>query len=649
MTDAPLGERTDERWPLLSRFREHGVPNARYIAVGMVGPVGTAMFGAMMPFVLGTVFDALFNEQPYALPLVPSAWIPTEPAAQVWFTGALLATLYVARAVVNTTGQYYRGLFGIKVQHDLRVAAYEALQRRRLSFFDDQQTGELMSVLNSDVSTLENFFSDAAPLFVFRVATLGWALLFMSLLNVRLALLGLVGAPLLVVLNLRFARRMEHAQDRARQAVGDLNATMGDYVGGISLIKTGTAEPQASATVAKRSRENFDRQWGLRKLRTAHRPAVNLVADATYLLVFLVGGYWVLRGPPPFAAGTLTGGELIAFLLYARQLVGPFAAITRTIDQYESAKASAKRVAAVTTAGSGGVDPDAGHPLADVDGRVEYDDVTFGYGDDPVLEDVSFEVAAGETVESASEALDAAADRVQRRPGVAIPTEAYPAGLAASTLLHAPFSGNESAAAGLVAELRDTDDSEAFDRRLASLVAIDTVTAEGATGRAAEQVERALRPYATPDGPFDTLGGYADVLEAVARTAPGTGTRLVLGRGGSDEALDAWRSHGETVHRLLREADTARHHGLTVLGVPGADPAALPAVARLSRDFRSPESLVLVVTDGAAAAAGTDGVDEAIAAAAEAVGGTGHGTETSGTARFDTDRTAFTDAFREAL
>jgi len=398
VTDAPLGERTDERWPLLSRFREHGVPNARYIAVGMVGPVGTAMFGAMMPFVLGTVFDALFNEQPYALPLVPSAWIPTEPAAQVWFTGALLATLYVARAVVNTTGQYYRGLFGIKVQHDLRVAAYEALQRRRLSFFDDQQTGELMSVLNSDVSTLENFFSDAAPLFVFRVATLGWALLFMSLLNVRLALLGLVGAPLLVVLNLRFARRMEHAQDRARQAVGDLNATMGDYVGGISLIKTGTAEPQASATVAKRSRENFDRQWGLRKLRTAHRPAVNLVADATYLLVFLVGGYWVLRGPPPFAAGTLTGGELIAFLLYARQLVGPFAAITRTIDQYESAKASAKRVAAVTTAGSGGVDPDAGHPLADVDGRVEYDDVTFGYGDDPVLEDVSFEVAAGETV-----------------------------------------------------------------------------------------------------------------------------------------------------------------------------------------------------------------------------------------------------------
>lgn len=260
-------------------------------------------------------------------------------------------------------------------------------------------------------------------------------------------------------------------------------------------------------------------------------------------------------------------------------------------------------------------------------------------------------VAAGETVESAPEVLDAAEDRLQRRPGVAIPTEEYSSGLASSTLLHAPFSGDESAAAAFVAELGDSE-QDAYDRRLASLVAIDTVTTEGVTVEAAQQVERALRPYATPEGPFETLGGYADVLEAVSRTAPGTGIQLVLGRGGREDALDAWRSHGETVHRLLREADTARHRGLAVLSVPGADPAALPAVARLHRAFRSPEPLVLAVTDGSAAVASTEeGADagETLAAAADTVGGSGHGTETTGTARFDTDSTAFTDAFREAL
>lgn len=269
-------------------------------------------------------------------------------------------------------------------------------------------------------------------------------------------------------------------------------------------------------------------------------------------------------------------------------------------------------------------------------------------GPDPVLA-LAGTIAAGETAESAPVALEAAENRLQRRPGVAIPTDAYPAGLGASTLLHAPFSGTESQAEALVSDLRAEADPDAFDRQLASLVALETVTAEGATARAADQVERALRPYATPDGPFETLGGYADVLEAVARTAPGTGIRLVLGRGGAEEALDAWKTHGETVHRLLRAADTARHHGLSVLSVPDADPETLPAVARLSRDFRSPEPLVLAVTDGAAAVAGTDGVEETIAAAADAVDGTAQGTETTGTARFDTEQTEFTDAFREAL
>ncbi|MEF8800063.1 MAG: exonuclease RecJ [Halolamina sp.] len=281
---------------------------------------------------------------------------------------------------------------------------------------------------------------------------------------------------------------------------------------------------------------------------------------------------------------------------------------------------------------------------------------------DPVLT-LAGTLAAGEGVESAPHALEAAesAGLIQRRPGVAIPTEEYSAGLAASTRLHAAFSGDESATAALVAELRDgePDDehedatADSFDRRFASLVAIETVTADGASPRAADHVEQALHPYATADGPFATLGGYADVLGAVARTAPGAGIPLVLGCDDArDAALDAWRSHGETVHRLLREAETARHHELVVVRVPGSDPATLPAVARLFRDFRSPEPTVLAVTDGAAAAAGTSGaesVSEAITAAAAAVGGTARASETTGTARYDTDTTTFTDAFREAL
>ncbi|WP_435115840.1 exonuclease RecJ [Halolamina sp. C58] len=280
-----------------------------------------------------------------------------------------------------------------------------------------------------------------------------------------------------------------------------------------------------------------------------------------------------------------------------------------------------------------------------------------GTDPDPVLA-LAGTIAAGETVQSADTALEAARDAalIDRQPGLALPTDDVPTGIAASTLLHGPFSGDEEAAAALVAELDagagdDAGNGKAFDRRLASLVAVDTVTAEGATERAATQVERALRPYVTPDAPFRTLGGYADVLDAVARTAPAAGISLALGEGSddaTDAALAAWRKYGAAVHDGLRSATTRRHHGVWLLELE-ADPAVLPAIARLARAFRSPEPVALAVTDGAAAAAGDSGIDDAVAAATRAVDGTGHGTDTTGWARFDSDTEQFTDAFREAL
>ena len=286
-----------------------------------------------------------------------------------------------------------------------------------------------------------------------------------------------------------------------------------------------------------------------------------------------------------------------------------------------------------------------------------------GADPDPILA-LAGTIAAGETVQSAESALDAAreADLIDREPGLALPTDDVPTGLAASTLLHGPFSGDEDAAAALVAELgagatdahasgEDAGRGEEFHRRLASLVTIDAVTAEGATDRAATAVERALRPYLTPDGPFHTLGGYADVLDAVARTAPAAGIPLALGEGSDDTrdaAVAAWRKHGAAVHEQLRSATTRRHHGIWVLETD-ADAAVLPAIARLARGFRSPEPVALALSEGAAAVAGESGIADAIAAATSTVDGTGAGTDTTGWARFDTDTEQFTDAFREAL
>jgi hypothetical protein len=291
-------------------------------------------------------------------------------------------------------------------------------------------------------------------------------------------------------------------------------------------------------------------------------------------------------------------------------------------------------------------------------------------GPDPVLALAGI-VAAGHrpTAGDAEQLLSRASGdgRAERRPGVAVPTADLADGLAHTTLLHASFSGDPDA---VRARLADLGDEAETGRAVASMVAIDVAGATATTPRGARTVEQALRPYATPDGPFETLGGFADVLDVVARERPGTAVALALGHDAAEAALDAWRRHAAAAHETVRSATTARYDGTFVARVTGEpDPKRLVTAARLVRDYRSPEPVALVVGDGVAgvATAGPAALAAALdagVAATERESSADDDPETGtsddaheatvraddryGHARFDGDPSAFVAGFREA-
>jgi hypothetical protein len=250
-----------------------------------------------------------------------------------------------------------------------------------------------------------------------------------------------------------------------------------------------------------------------------------------------------------------------------------------------------------------------------------------------------------------TELLDTAREHgIERRPGVAIPPVDLPDGLAHSTLLHCELSGDVGAARSAVADLglEEMADDKA-DRAVASLVAL-TVGADGdAPPRAARRVERILRPLA--GGPFNTIGGYADVLNAVVGEQPGFAVQLALGTVEREKALSLWRTHANRVHGTIDAATTARYDGLFVLRSPGRPPVG--AVGRLTLDYRSPEPVVLVVGDGIAAVIATEQsathVGESIRTAAGQLDGRGVGTPTKGRATFTADPTEFVAEYRDSL
>jgi hypothetical protein len=185
-------------------------------------------------------------------------------------------------------------------------------------------------------------------------------------------------------------------------------------------------------------------------------------------------------------------------------------------------------------------------------------------------------------------AEDAPPAGISRRPGLAIPTADPADGLSHSTLVHGPFSGDADVASAVVGEF---DPSEESWRRLASAVVVSVAESAPPASPAGRVIERFVRPYV--GGPLETIGGYADVLDALARRTPGLGIATVLGDVDAETALDVWRSHGHAVQEAVAAADLRRHDGLVTVDAE-IDDATVEPVARLLRDYRSPEPAALV-------------------------------------------------------
>lgn len=279
-----------------------------------------------------------------------------------------------------------------------------------------------------------------------------------------------------------------------------------------------------------------------------------------------------------------------------------------------------------------------------------------GVTPDPVLA-LAGAVAAGvdPDADETEPLRETARDRglIDRQPGVAVPTEDLVDGLAYSTWLLAPWSGDREATADAVGELV-ADSAPVLDedasRKLGSLVTLDVVGADTAVTEAGTAISRVLRPDTTPAGPFATLGGFADVLEATAETAPGTGVALAMGHDVSTAALEAWREHGKRAHATLEAASTGRYDGVFVVGV---DDGPLETVAWLVANYRAPEPLTLVVGDEGAAVVASDGrsVGPIIEASARTLAVDYDVGQRRGTLRFDTPKedTAVISAVREAV
>lgn len=370
--------------PLWQLFVVFGGKRRLWFAIGLVAGLFERLASLVPPFVLGVAIDAVFNQTTrYQLPLVPNAWIPATRQGQLWFSFALILGCFGLAAVLATVRMLTVDYYSHSLMHTVRTATYDKLQRLDTRFFDSQQKGELMSVLNNDISNFERFFDDALTRAVRIVTVLVGITAFLVYLNRQLAVITLLAVPPLVVLTLWFMRRVEPIYVTIRASVGSMNTRLENNLGGIDLIKTMTTEQYESDRVAAVSHRYFETNWNRIKLGTIYHPASNLITNVSFTATFIIGGYWVVVGPPPLLSGSLTVGALVTFLFMSQRFTDPLKQIAFVIEQYENARASGKRVVGLQNMPVAIKDAPDAVALDNVSGRIEYNDVTFGYDSTP--------------------------------------------------------------------------------------------------------------------------------------------------------------------------------------------------------------------------------------------------------------------------
>lgn len=304
----------------------------------------------------------------------------------------LYAGAYVFRGIFQFMTSYLAHVTAWRYVSDLRVALYHHLQKLSLRFYQDKQTGEVMSRVVNDTNHIEPLVAHNIPdLIVNSLMIVGIAAILFYLFP-SLALLTLLPVPLLVIAVLAFSGRTRRAFMDAQAKLADFNAILQDNISGIKEIQIFTREKHEGQRVRRRSeRYTFDLLHAL-KIMAIYHPTVEFLGAAGTFLIIFFGGRAVIQGQLPVE-------DLVAFFLYQGMFYQPIMLLARMNEQVQMALASSERVAALMD-----VEPDVKEPknpvaLGRVKGEITFERVNFSYVEGvPVLKDISFTIRPGESL-----------------------------------------------------------------------------------------------------------------------------------------------------------------------------------------------------------------------------------------------------------
>ncbi len=281
------------------------------------------------------------------------------------------------------------------VQHTmlrLRSDVEDKINRLPLRYFDRLPRGELLSRVTNDIDNVSQSLQQTMSQLLNALLTVVFVFAMMISISWTLALIALVTIPATMVLAGLVMRRSQSKFIAQWRRTGNLNAQVEEAFTGHALVKVFGRQREVQASFELENEELYQASFGAQFLSGLIMPIAMFIGNLNYVIIAVVGGLRV-------ASGTMSLGDVQAFIQYSRQFTRPITQIASMVNLLQSGVASVERVFELLDAEEEPTDDGLAETSTVTHGRVAFDDVSFRYLEDqPLLEHVSFHVDPGQTV-----------------------------------------------------------------------------------------------------------------------------------------------------------------------------------------------------------------------------------------------------------
>ncbi|MFR6064445.1 MAG: ABC transporter ATP-binding protein [Eubacterium sp.] len=360
---------------MFKRFISYYKPHKLIFSLDMGASFLVSVIGIFYPIITRQMLNQFIPDKEYKLIIISSV--------------ALIA-LYLIRMGLNYFIQYQGHVMGVKMQAQMRRDMFCHLQKLPYKFYDDHETGKIMSRMTNDLFEVSELAHHGPENIIISTLTIITSFVYLASINISLTLIVFLCVPFLLVISAALRKKMKTAFKKSREAIALINAALESSISGIRVTKAFTNSKNEEEKFEIGNEDFVNSRREAYKAMGQFHSSTTFITDVFNVVVLLAGGLFLYSGKINF-------GDYTAFIVSVNIFISPVKTLIEFMEQYQNGVTGFERFTEILDQ-EPEKDCEGAKDIGKVNGDIELKNVTYGYGDDKdVLRNINLKIKKGET------------------------------------------------------------------------------------------------------------------------------------------------------------------------------------------------------------------------------------------------------------